>query len=233
MKPASRTSVQKQNGLFVARTLLEVGAVSFCSSRPYTLTSGWASPVYIDCRRVISYPYARRAIIHLAIQSIVSALSCEGVDAIAGGETAGIPYAAWLSEQLTLPMLYVRKKPKGFGRNFQIEGHIRRGQHVLLVDDQATDGSSKINFCKALREAGAIVKHAIVVFYYGIFPMVPFLSKGENNGIIQLHYLTDWWDILEVIEQGKFFDEVTIKEIRTFLCEPVLWSAKHGGRENL
>src|SRR3546814_16892712 len=79
----------------------------------------------------------------------------ESIDCIAGGETAGIPFAAWIAERLGLPMLYVRKKPKGFGRDAQIEGAFREGSRVLLVEDLATDGGSKLNFVDAIRRAGA------------------------------------------------------------------------------
>ena len=78
----------------------------------------------------------------------------EKFDAVAGGETAGIPFAAWMADRMMLPMQYVRKKPKGFGRNAQIEGNIEDGERVLLVEDMTTDGRSKVNFCKALRERG-------------------------------------------------------------------------------
>ena len=91
-------------------------------------------------------------------------------DAVAGGETAGIPFAAWIAERLGLPMLYVRKQPKGFGRDAQIEGALAEGARVLLVEDLTTDGGSKIRFAEALRTAGAEVAHTFVVFYYGIFP---------------------------------------------------------------
>jgi len=94
----------------------------------------------------------------------------EQFDVIAGGETAGIPYAAWIADRFGLPMQYIRKKPKGFGRNAQIEGDVRAGARTLLVEDLTTDGRSKINFCKALREAGAVVDHVFVNFYYDIFP---------------------------------------------------------------
>ena len=94
----------------------------------------------------------------------------EQFDVVAGGETAGIPYAAWIAERLGLPMQYVSKKPKGFGRNAQIEGDVREGARTLLVEDLTTDGRSKINFCQALRNAGAIVDHVFVNFYYDIFP---------------------------------------------------------------
>src|SRR5919112_6829625 len=86
------------------------------------------------------------------------------IDAVAGGETAGIPFAAWVAERLNLPMQYIRKKPKGFGRGAQIEGKLGDSQRVLLVEDLATDGKSKVNFVKAIRDAGGVCDHRIVIF---------------------------------------------------------------------
>src|ERR1700716_1716879 len=103
-----------------ARMLLEVKAVLFFEDQPYIFTSGWASPVYIDCRKLISYPRVRRGLMEMAETTILRDIGYEQIDAIAGGETAGIPFAAWLSDRLMVPMQYVRKKPKGFGRNAQI-----------------------------------------------------------------------------------------------------------------
>src|SRR5260370_23063258 len=111
-----------------ARILLETQAVLFRPDDPFTFTSGRLSPVYIDCRRLISFPRARRKLMDLGADLIERRVGCESLDAVAGGETAGIPFAAWLSERLSLPMLYIRKQPKGFGRNAQIEGVLAEGQ---------------------------------------------------------------------------------------------------------
>jgi len=153
-----------------AKMMLEVKAVHFSEGKPFVFTSGWASPVYIDCRKLISYPRVRTALIDFATATIVREVGFEQFDTVAGGETAGIPYAAWIADRLSLPMQYVRKKPKGFGRGAQIEGHIEEGARTLLVEDLTTDGRSKVNFCQALRDAGAIVEHVLVMFYYDIFP---------------------------------------------------------------
>ncbi len=228
MKSVSRTSEQKQAGLTTARILLEIGAVNFRPEQPYTLTSGWNSPVYIDMRRVISFPRARRKITEMSAAAITRQVGFESIDAIAGGETAGIPYAAWISEALSLPMLYVRKQAKGFGRNAQIEGHFSDGDRVLLVEDLASDGASKVNFCQALRKAGAEVKNTFVVFFYGVFPGA--LQTLEEIGVDML-YLANWWDVLDVAEQGRHFDKPALEEVRKFLHDPIAWSALHGGRE--
>lgn len=227
MQTASRSPEQKQAGLTVARILLELKAVNFRPEEPYTLTAGWASPVYIDCRKIISFPRARRKIIDLAVQQVQRDIGFEVIDAVAGGETAGIPYAAWVSDSLDLPMQYVRKKPKGFGRMAQIEGDLKEGQNVLLVEDLATDGGSKLNFMNAIRSAGAKCEHALVMFYYGVFPAA--LKALEEEGL-ELHFLATWWDVLEVAETSGSFDKNTINEVRAFLHDPVSWSASHGGR---
>jgi orotate phosphoribosyltransferase len=210
-----------------ARTLLEIGAVDFNPAEPFRLTSGRLSPVYIDCRKVISYPSERARLMDLAVDLIRRDVGPQSLDAVAGGETAGIPFAAWIAERMALPMLYVRKEPKGFGRMAQIEGDMAEGARVLLVEDLATDGASKVRFCNALRQAGAEVAHAFVLFHYGIFP-----ESGtvlEEIGV-RLLALATWWDVLEVAEEGKYFDRETLGEIRAFLEDPDGWAkARSGG----
>jgi orotate phosphoribosyltransferase len=226
--PATADSHTPDAGRLVARILLETGAVNFRPEEPYTLTAGWASPVYIDCRRLISFPRARRRLIGLAQDTLERGAGLEAFDAVAGGETAGIPYAAWLADALALPMLYVRKKPKGFGRMAQIEGTFEEGARVLLVEDLATDGGSKLVFCDALRAAGADVRHAFVVFFYGVFPGA--LDDLEAAGI-KLHFLATWWDVLHEAEAQKAFSPEAIAGVRAFLQDPIGWSAARGGRE--
>ena len=104
-----------------AKMLIEVEAVRFSSGEQFKFTSGWASPVYIDCRKLISYPRVRHTLMDFASSVITRNIGFENIDSIAGGETAGIPFAAWIADRLMLPMQYVRKKAKGFGRNAQIE----------------------------------------------------------------------------------------------------------------
>jgi orotate phosphoribosyltransferase len=209
-----------------ARILIETKAVLFNPAKPFIFTSGWASPTYIDCRKLISFPHARKTLMDMAVTTIERGVGFDALDAVAGGETAGIPYAAWIADRLHLPMLYVRKKPKGFGRNALIEGDIRPGMRVLLVEDLATDGKSKLHFINGLREAGAEVKHTFVVFHYGIFPQsVETLSAVG----VSLHALATWWNVLELAEQEKYFAASDLREVRAFLENPAEWSAAHGG----
>ena len=211
----------------VARMLLEIEAVHFRADPPFMLTSGMASPVYIDCRKLISYPRIRSAAMDFACSVLAQDAGFERFDAVAGGETAGIPFAAWIADRLALPMQYVRKKPKGFGRDARIEGDIHEGQRVLLVEDLTTDGGSKVSFVEAIREAGAECAHTIVVFYYDIFPEVH-ERLGEHG--IKLHYLATWRDVLAEARAGGYFERAVMDEVAAFLDAPLEWSAAHGGK---
>jgi orotate phosphoribosyltransferase len=204
-----------------ARILLEIkAAYAYDGKDPFVFTSGRKSPVYVDIRKLISFPRARSRLMDLAVQSIERAAGYESIDAIAGGETAGIPFAAWIAERMGLPMLYVRKQPKGFGRMAQIEGVLSEGQRVVLVEDLATDGGSKINFINALKTAGASVQHTFVVFHYGIFPASRTSLKELG---VDLHELATWSDIIRVAESDGYFSADVVKEVKAFLADPDGW----------
>ncbi len=147
-----------------ASMLLEIEAVHVNAEQPFILTSGAASPVYIDCRKLISFPRIRAALMDFGISVLAQDAGFEAFDSVAGGETAGIPFAAFMAERLALPMQYVRKKPKGFGRNAQIEGHLAENSRVLLVEDLATDGGSKFMFADALRKCWRPMQSCICCF---------------------------------------------------------------------
>ncbi|MBT5416112.1 MAG: orotate phosphoribosyltransferase [Rhodospirillaceae bacterium] len=212
----------KQAGRITARVLLDIKAVNFRPDEPYVFTSGRVSPVYIDCRKIISFPAERTTVLDLAAAMTREFMGAEGLDAVAGGETAGIPYAAWLAERLDLPMLYVRKQPKGFGRMAQIEGDMPEGWRVLLVEDLATDGGSKINFIQALKEAGAKVTDTLVVFHYGIFPQSTETLAAEG---VRLHGLATWRDVLDEARRGGDFPVDVLDKIEDFLADPDGWAA--------
>ncbi len=209
-----------------AGQLLEIGAVHFNATEPYKLASGMVSPVYIDCRKLISYPRVRSAVMDFAAATILSEAGFEQFDCVAGGETAGIPFAAFLAERLGLPMIYVRKKPKGHGRNAQIEGELKEGARVLVIEDLTTAGGSMFTFIDAIRAAGATVDHGMALFYYGIFPEA---QERFDNGKVKLHNVATWRDVLEVATERWAFDADTLASVGRFLDAPLEWSAAHGG----
>ena len=203
-----------------ARMLLEIGAVNFRPEDPFILASGLPSPTYIDCRKLISYPRIRATLMDFLAVTVMRDAGFEAFDNIAGGETAGIPFAALVAERMALPMTYVRKKPKGYGRNARIEGAMSEGERVLLVEDLTTDGGSKLSFVDAIRETGASCGHTAVIFYYDIFPET---EKTLGDHGVALHHLCTWWDVLaEARRQGKFAAE-TLTEVETFLNDPRKW----------
>ena len=210
-----------------ARLLLDIEAIHCRPENPYIFTSGRASPVYIDCRKIISFPEARSKIMQHAHKAIEREIGWSKIDAVAGGETAGIPFAAFLAALAKKPMVYVRKQPKGFGRMAQIEGDLKPNKRVLLVEDLATDGGSKLVFIEALKKAEARVTDCFVIFHYGIFP-----QSVETLAVagVKLHALATWWDVLEAAQKHKLFDERGLTETRAFLEAPEQWSANHGGR---
>lgn len=165
----------------------------------------------------------------LAFDLIKERIGDARLDVIAGGETAGIPFAAWIADLLMLPMCYVRKKPKGFGRNARIEGNLEDGQKVILVEDLATDGGSKLDFVNALREAGAECTHAFVIFHYGIFPES--MTKLHEAGVT-LHALATWHDVVDCAEEKSLLDESSLIQVRSFLDKPEEWSEAQAAKSS-
>jgi orotate phosphoribosyltransferase len=214
----------------MAKMLWEIRAVHFRADQPYKLASGMMSPVYIDCRKLISYPRIRSAVMDFAAATILSEAGFEQFDCVAGGETAGIPFAAFLSERLSLPMIYVRKAPKGHGRNAQIEGEMKDGARVLVIEDLTTAGGSMFKFIDAIRAAGGVVEHGMALFYYGIFAEA---EARFGNGNVALHHIATWREVLQVARARQLFDAGTLNSVEAFLDNPLAWSAAHGGVSEL
>jgi len=219
---SSEDSAPTDTSRAIARSLLDMGAVSLRPEAPFTLTSGKPSPVYVDCRRIISFSAERGRIIDAAVAQIDAHIGRSAIDAVAGGETAGIPYAAWLADRLDCPMLYVRKKPKGFGRNAQIEGVVSAGARVLLAEDMTTDGGSKMVFIDALRQAGAVVSDCWVTFRYGPAANARLAATG-----VRLLSLASWADIIDVAREDGRITPDLLSEVESFLADPARWQAHH------
>lgn len=225
MMPASFPD-RGEIAILSARMLLEAGAVHFNAREPYIYASGLPGPTYVDCRRLISFPRIRSALMDFLAATVAREAGFEAFDNIAGGETAGIPFAALVAERLALPMTYVRKKAKGHGRNARIEGRMSKGDRVLLVEDLATDGGSKLGFVDAIRGTGAECGHAAVIFYYGIFPETEKTLAAHG---IRLHHLCTWRDVLAEARRQESFDSETLAEVEAFLNDPQGWQEARGG----
>ena len=177
----------------IADILLSIGCVNINFKNKFTLTSGKKSPVYVDCRKLVSFPKEREIIINEMSKQIKSKYKNQII--VAGGETAGIPYSSYISQKLKLPMVYIRKKPKGFGKGKIIEGEFKKKSKSILIEDMATDGGSKIHFINSMRKAELSVRDIFVVFFYDIYPSAKANMKKMK---VNLNYLASWKDILEI-----------------------------------
>ncbi len=180
----------------VARLLLDAGAVAIDVEHPFRYTSGILSPIYCDNRLLISFPEKRRRIVGWMAERLEAAIGRAGVDVIAGTATAGIPYAAWLSDRLDLPMVYVRAAAKEHGRGQRVEGRLQAGQRVVVVEDLVTTGGSSISTVEGVEEAGGKVVGCVAIFSYELpraaeafeargIPLFPLtgLSTGSTSDV--------------------------------------------------
>ena len=202
----------------VAKILIDIKSVKFSFNNPFVLTSGHKSPVYVDCRKIISFRNERNIILNYAEQYIKQKKL--NFEILAGGETAGIPYAAFLAERMQKKMIYVRKKPKNFGKNQQIEGNFYEGQKAILIEDLATDGSSKVVFIEAMRKCHLKVSDIFVIFYYNIF-------NANQNPIsslnVRIHSLCSWNNIINVLTKEEIISNKDIDNLKDFLNDPEKW----------
>ena len=201
----------KNNKEKIANLLLSIGCVNIDFKKQFTLTSGKKSPVYVDCRKLISFPKERELIINEMSKQIKSKYK-DNSTIIAGGETAGIPYSSFLCQKMKYPMIYIRKSPKGFGKGKLIEGEFKKNSQSILVEDMATDGGSKLHFIKALRQNKLKVKDIYVVFYYGIYPKA---KKNISKMKVNLNYLTSWRDILTI--SPNYISDKDHKNLKNYL----------------
>ena len=209
-----------------ARIYLDTGAVRFMTDKPFIFTSGWASPVYNDSRWLISFP-RERTHAHGLHGGDDRARHRPRQDRRRGRRRNRRHSLCRLGRRTAWPADAIYpQEAKGFGRGAQIEGKLDDGQRVLLVEDLATDGKSKVNFVKAIREAGGKCDHCIVIFFYDIYPQGKRIL-GDLG--VTLHQLTTWWDVLAVAKASNKFDKGMLAEVESFMKDPAGWSKAHGG----
>lgn len=213
-------------GRRTAQILLDTGCILLRPERPFIFSSGWASPVYLDIPRALSFPLARAALLDGAEARILDEVGFAGFDAVAATEQGGIALAAMLAERFRLPFVTVRRRAQGFGADAHIEGALKPGSRALLVSDVTTDGRSKARYARSLRQAGAEVGHVFVLFKYGIFDRV--VTEVEDIGA-RLFALATWDDVLPEAERRGTLPAEALAELRTYLADPFAWSAARGG----
>lgn len=201
----------------IAEKLLDIKAVALNLNDPFTWSSGLRSPIYCDNRLTLSFPEVRKEIA-AGLQAIILDKFPEA-ELIAGTATAGIPHAAWVSDNMELPMCYVRSKAKGHGKGKQIEGKADKGQKVVVVEDLISTGGSAITAVKALREAGCEVLGVAAIFTYQ-------LQKGKEmlaEEHIEAYTLTDIEALTEVAVEKGYIQEEDMNKLIEWRKDPAEW----------
>ncbi|WP_099225299.1 orotate phosphoribosyltransferase [Listeria costaricensis] len=201
----------------IAEQLLAIKAVFLQPNDPFTWASGIKSPIYCDNRLTLGFPKVRREIAN-GLADLIKTYFADA-EVIAGTATAGIPHAAWVSEILDLPMVYVRSKAKEHGKGNQIEGPIQAGQKVVVLEDLISTGGSSLKAVEALREAGAEVLGIAAIFTYGL----PSGREKLQAADVQLETLTDYPTLLEVAVQNGYIAQTDLTALKEWQQDPENW----------
>ena len=213
----------KQAAETTAKALLTAKAFLVRPKQPFRLTSGLLAPFYINCRQLLSHAHARTEV----AEALAARIDRDAIDIVAGGVTAGVPFATLVADRLSLPLVYIRPEPKGHGTGSQIEGGNVAGKRVLLVEDLITTATSIQKFVTALREADAHIERVSVVFSR----MTADAETALRDMGVAVDALCALDDLLDMAVQYGITSGEDMKEVRAFLADPNAWSAAHGGGE--
>ena len=202
----------------VADKLLEIEAIRLQPNKPFTWASGWKSPIYCDNRLALSFPKVRTMIKESLIKSIQHYFP--NVEAIAGVATAGIPQGALLANDLDLPFIYVRSKPKGHGMENMIEGKVVPGQKVVVVEDLVSTGGSSLKATQDLKDAGFEVLGMVAIFSYGF----DIATKNFIDADVKLVCLSHYEALLPQAVNRKYITDDTLKSLAAWRNDPANWT---------
>ena len=203
----------------IAEKLLEVGAVKLNPYEPFTWASGWKSPIYCDNRKALSFPFIRDFIKSELCNVIFEQF--EEADVVAGVATAGIAWGAMAADQLKLPFIYVRSKPKDHGLGNQIEGFLDEGKKIIIVEDLISTGKSSLQVAEVLRDKNAEVLGMVSIFNYG-FDVATDAFKNAN---LSFESLTNYTALIELAKEKNFITEEAEKLLLTWRANPSAWQA--------
>ena len=204
----------------IAEKLLQIEAVTLSPTQPFTWTSGIKAPIYCDNRLILSYPKIRTRVVDAFIEKIKHHFP--SVEVIAGTATAGIPHAAWISDHLDLPMVYVRPTAKSHGKGNQIEGVSKAGQKVVVVEDLISTGGSAIAAVEALRAQGCDVLGVVAIFTYGL----PKATQNFADATIPFFTLSNYQALLEVASSQGVIKEGELATLKQWNQSPETWSTQ-------
>ncbi len=206
-----------KNEKFIADKLLQVGAVKLSADKPFTWASGWKSPIYCDNRKVLSFPFIRD-FIKSELCNIIFEQFPEAT-LLAGVATAGIAWGAMAADQLKLPFVYVRPKPKEHGLGNQIEGFFEKDQKTIVVEDLISTGKSSLQVVEVLRNAGADVIGMVSIFNYGFDVAVNAFKEAD----VPLESLTNYTSLIELAKEKGSVDDITEQLLLQWRIDPANW----------
>ena len=203
----------------LAEKLLKISAVKLQPSNPFTWASGWNSPIYTDNRKTLSYPEVR-SFIKLELSRMVLENFPEA-DAVAGVATGAIAQGALVADELDLPYVYVRSTPKDHGLENLIEGNLKPGQKVVVVEDLVSTGKSSLKAVEAIRAAGCEVIGMVALFSYGF----PVAEENFRMAGVKLITLSDYNTMLDVALETNYITENYIATLQEWRKDPANWVA--------
>ena len=222
-----RTKIEKilkENKEKIAEILLKIEAVTLNPKKPYRYVSGILSPIYVDNRLLMSHPDDWKEVIDSMTNTIISKIGIQNIDIIAGTATAGISHAAYLAEKLSLPMIYVKSQIDEHGKFTRIEGHLKRGDKVLVVEDLISTGGSSISSAQAIREAGGIVENCLAIYTHEMDAA----KKAFEDAKINLIALTDFSTLVKIAVKKNYIEREEEKIVLEWAKDTSGWGKKMG-----
>jgi orotate phosphoribosyltransferase len=204
----------------VAEKLLQINAIKLSVSKPFTWASGWKSPIYCDNRKILSYPYARDFIKSEICNTVFQMY--KDAEMLAGVATAGIPWGAMAADQLKLPYIYVRPKPKEHGLGNQIEGFYEPGKKVVIIEDLISTGKSSLQVAEVLKKEGLEVEGMVSIFNYGF----DVAKTAFENAKVNYKSLTDYDTVITLAIEQKYVSEKDQNTLLNWRADPENWDAK-------
>jgi orotate phosphoribosyltransferase len=204
----------------VAEKLLQINAIKLSVNKPFTWASGWKSPIYCDNRKILSYPYIRDFIKSELCNTVFQ--SYEDAEMLAGVATAGIPWGIMVADQLKLPYIYVRPKPKEHGLGNQIEGFYEEGKKIVIIEDLISTGKSSLQVAEVLRKERLEVAGMVSIFNYGF----DVAKKAFENAKVNYHSLTDYDTVITLATEKNYVSEKDQNALLNWREDPANWGAK-------
>lgn len=202
-----------------AQMLLKIGGVTFRFDPPYIYTSGIKAPIYIDNRLIVSYPDIRKTIINYYIELMKKEIGLENIDYISATATAALPHGAWIADRLNIPMVYVKPTTKSYGKQTKLDGYLKKGSRVVVIEDLISTATSAVGNTQTIRELGGIVKYCVATINYDTEKSRQILKENK----LKLFALATAKEVVEEATLSKYINPSQQKDVREWFADPIHW----------